>query len=401
MEPTGMQQPDRLANRLLIVDDEDQICAVVAAVAEEVGFAVAVCGSADEFRRLYAEVDPTVIVLDLSIRGGDGVQLMRFLAEQESRAGVVLMSGAEMRTLSAAERVGAASGLTMLAAIQKPFEPEPFRETLRNARGATEPITADAIRDGLAAGEFTAHYLPIAQHKADGSWRIASVEALVRWKHPQRQEIVYPSEFMQIAEHAGLATHITDFVLQRSVEQARVWHQSGVQIGVAVNFNVGLLADLEVPDRLELLMREYELDPRYLTLEFTEIAPLEEPRMMIDIMTRLRLKGFRLSLDDFGTGYSSFTQLTRMPFNEVKLDRSLMEDVPGRPESETILRALVQLGQTLGITVCAEGIDREDLLQFLKDLGCNRLQGHLISRALTSAEMQEFYHRWNGESLAA
>jgi EAL domain-containing protein (putative c-di-GMP-specific phosphodiesterase class I) len=180
-----------------------------------------------------------------------------------------------------------------------------------------------------------------------------------------------------------------------------VWHQNGVQIGVAVNFNVGLLADLEVPDRLELLMREYDLDPRYLTLEFTEIAPLEEPRMMIDIMTRLRLKGFRLSLDDFGTGYSSFTQLTRMPFNEVKLDRSLMEDVPGRPESETILRALVQLGQTLGITVCAEGIDREDLLHFLKELGCNRLQGHLISRALSSAEMQEFYHRWNGESLAA
>lgn len=388
-------------NRLLIVDDDDAICAIVSAVAEEVGFSAAACGSADEFRHLHAEIEPTVVVLDLSIRGGDGVELMRFLAEQGTRAGVILVSGAEMRTLSAAERVGAASGLTMLAAIQKPFEPETFRDTLKNARGATEPITAEAIRSGLAAGEFTAHYLPIAEHKADGSWRIAAVEALVRWRHPRREEIVGPGEFMQVAENGGLASHITDFVLQRAVEQARVWHTNGVPIGVAVNFNVGMLADLEVPDRLELLMREYDLDPRYLTLEFTEIAPLEEPRMMIDIMTRLRLKGFRLSLDDFGTGYSSFTQLTRMPFNEVKLDRSLMDDVPGRLESETILRALVQLGQTLGITVCAEGIDREDLLHFLKHLGCDRLQGHLISQPLSSAELTEFYHRWNGELLAA
>ncbi len=388
-------------NRLLIVDDEDQICAVVSAVAEEVGFLATSCSSAEDFRRLYAEIEPTVVVLDLQIAGGDGVELMRFLAEKKSPAGVVLVSGAELRTLSAAERVGAARGLSMLASIQKPFEPEMIRDTLRSARGATEPVTLDAIRAGLAAGEFTAHYLPIAEHKADGSWRIASVEALVRWKHPQRQEIVRPSEFMHIAEAGGLASHITDFVLQRSIEQARVWHSNGVRIGVAVNFNVGLLADLEVPDRLELLMKEYDLDPRYLTLEFTEVAPLEEPQMMIDIMTRLRLKGFRLSLDDFGTGYSSFTQLTRMPFNELKLDRSLMEDVPGRNESETILRALVQLGHTLAITVCAEGIDRPDLLRYLQSLGCTRLQGHLISRALSSTDIEAFCREWNGEALAA
>lgn len=388
-------------NRLLIVDDEEQICAVVVTVAEQVGFAAVSCASAEEFRRLYAEVDPTVIVLDLNVSGGDGIELMRFLSDQATRAGVILVSGAEMRTLSAAERVGTARGLSMLASIQKPFEPEEFRARLLSARGATEPITAETIRDGLAAGEFTAHYLPIAEHKADGSWRIASVEALVRWKHPQRREIVLPSEFMQVAENGGLASHITDFVLQRSVEQARVWHSNGVNIAVAVNFNVGLLADLEVPDRLELLMQEYELDTRYLTLEFTEVAPLEEPQMMTDIMTRLRLKGFRLSLDDFGTGYSSFTQLTRMPFNELKLDRSLMEDVPGHHESETILRALVQLGHTLGITVCAEGIDREDLLRYLQQLGCTRLQGHLISPPLSSSEIEEFCRQWNGNALAA
>ncbi len=271
----------------------------------------------------------------------------------------------------------------------------------RTGAAAAEEVTAEDIRSGLRIGEFTAHYLPIVEHGDDGHWRIVAAEALARWHRDGRPRPLLPAEFMPAAENAGLVSHITDYILQQAVEQTRVWHACGVDIGLTVNLDARLLTDPGVPDRLERLMHEYDVEPARLTLEFTEVGPIAEPKLTIGIMTNLRRKGFRLALDDFGTGYSSLTQLSLMPFDELKLDRSLMVHVPGNVKGERILRALVQLGQTLGLGICAEGVDREDLFRFVTELGCERLQGHLISPAMPAARMQDFYRRWNDGSLAA
>ncbi|MEJ2602145.1 MAG: EAL domain-containing protein [Gammaproteobacteria bacterium] len=262
-------------------------------------------------------------------------------------------------------------------------------------------VTVAGIRDALITGDFTAYYLPIVQRSTDGRWRIVAAEALARWHQDGRPAPLLPGAFMPVAKSAGLAGNITDFILRQAAEQTRAWHSSGIAIDLTVNLDARLLTDPGVPDRLERLMQEYDVAPRHLTLEFTEAAPLAEPQLTMEIMTNLRRRGFRLSLDDFGTGYSSLTHLNRMPFDELKLDRSLMQQVPGNVQGEKILRALVQFGRTLGLTVCSEGIDREELLQFVTDLGCERLQGHLISAAMPAGRMEEFYRCWTGELLAA
>lgn len=388
-------------NRLLVVDDDAQVCDVVVTVGEDSGFDCAVATSVRRFAEVCDEIEPTVIVLDLNLADGDGVEMLRDLAERGTRAGIILISDTDERTSAAVVNVGLARELNMLASLRKPLDLQRLASELRSARTVTEPVTVDAIREGLAAGDFDVHYLPIIERRAPGLWRVASAEALVRWHHKGRAEVIYPGQFMGVAEAGGAASEITDFVLHRSVEQLRIWRDAGLELGVAVNFNAALLADLEFPDRLELLVNEQDLEPGCLTLEFTETAPLEEPQMMIDILTRLRLKGFHLALDDFGTGHSSFTQLTRMPFSEVKIDRTLMEEAPQRSDAATILRALVQLGHTLGLSVCAEGVDRPELFEYLQKLDCDRIQGHLISRALSAGKLQRFLESWDETAPAA
>ena len=174
------------------------------------------------------------------------------------------------------------------------------------------------MRRGIEEHELVVHYQPKVV-RSGGDWQVRSAEALVRWRHP-RFGLLYPGEFLPLAEQSGLIVDVTDFVLTDAVRQIGHWRQRGLDLAAAVNLSPRLVQDLEFPDRLTRLLREFEVAPEQLTLEVTEAASLDDPELVMDIFTRLRVKGVGLSLDDFGTGTSSLTQLYKMPFSEVKID---------------------------------------------------------------------------------
>ncbi len=379
---------------LIALDDDEQIVEVVAAVGKRAGFDVVPTTSAAAFHEARERRDPDVIVLDLQMPGTDGIEMLRTLADQGSKAAIILVTGMDTRTIAAAEHYGTGRGLSIRATIQKPFVPEELEAYLEATGAATRPLTAADLHFALEHGELTLHYQPAVRRFADGTWDMSTVEALLRWNHPVRG-LLTPEAFIGMGEQNGLSRMMTDFVIQRGIEQLKGWQALRLDIGLRLNISAALIADLDFPDRLMAILSVQDVDPAALTLEISETAMLDETPSMLDILTRLRVKDINLAIDDFGIGYSSLTQLFRMPFNEMKIDKSLMLRVPEAKEARVTVEALVDLAHKLNLAVCAEGVESAEALEFLGSVGCDSAQGYFISRPVAARQIPDIIRRWD------
>jgi EAL domain-containing protein (putative c-di-GMP-specific phosphodiesterase class I) len=260
-------------------------------------------------------------------------------------------------------------------------------------------LDAEDLRRGIANDELVPYYQPKASLVQSG-WIIDGVEALARWQHP-KLGLVMPNEFIPLAEQSGLISTLTDAMAQAALKQIRDWQQQGVRLTCAVNLPPSLVTDLRFPDRLAALLARNGVDGSQLVLEITETATIQNPTTTMGILTRLRVKRIGLSLDDFGTGFSSLTQLYQMPFNEMKIDKSLVMNVPQSREANTMVGSLIELGHNLGLKVCAEGVENRAALDMLAVMGCDRCQGYFISRAIPAADIANFVTQWNGDNPAS
>jgi EAL domain-containing protein (putative c-di-GMP-specific phosphodiesterase class I) len=188
---------------------------------------------------------------------------------------------------------------------------------------------------------------------------------------------------------------MTDFVLQRGIEQLKGWEAQRLRIGLRVNIAATLISDIAFPDRLERMLIEQSVDADALALEITETAMLEQTPDAFDILTRLRIKHIGLAIDDFGIGYSSLTQLFRMPFNEMKIDRSLVGRIIESKEASIMVDALVSLAHKLNLTVCAEGVENRATLDALGTFGADFAQGYFISTPVPPAEIPRIIAHWD------
>ena len=211
----------------------------------------------------------------------------------------------------------------------------------------------------------------------------------MRWQHPEL-ELVMPDEFIPLAERTGLIGALTDVVLREALEQVKLWQDGGHRLSVAVNLAPQLLSDLEFPDRISDLLGEYRVDASAMMFEITESGAMADVALTMDILTRLRVKGVGLSIDDFGTGFSSLVELYRMPFSELKIDKSFVMDIGKGEEAAVIVCSLVTLAHNLGLTVCAEGVETQEALDLLQSLGCEKAQGYLIGKPVPATELIEF-----------
>jgi EAL domain-containing protein (putative c-di-GMP-specific phosphodiesterase class I)/CheY-like chemotaxis protein len=388
------------ANRLLIVDDEPGVVDFIAVAAHQLDYTVASAGTAAEFLTLVDSFRPSLILMDLHLPDGDGVELLRMLVARGFKAPIVIMSGVEERVLAAAYELATSKGLKMYGTLAKPVLLPDLQMKLAAAQ-TTESGALDAhdLERGIAAGEIVPFYQPKASLTERG-WIIDGVEALARWQHP-RLGVVMPDEFVPLAERTGAIADLTSSVLTAALAQLRAWNDEHLKLTCAVNLPPTLVTDLTFPDRVAELLGRYSLDGSQLVLEITETATMQNPTMTMDILTRLRVKRIGLSLDDFGTGYSSLTQLYQMPFNEMKIDKSLVINVPHSREANTMVGSLIELGHNLGLKICAEGVENRAALDMLAILNCDRCQGFFISRAVPAHDISSLVNHWNRESPAA
>jgi EAL domain-containing protein (putative c-di-GMP-specific phosphodiesterase class I) len=218
---------------------------------------------------------------------------------------------------------------------------------------------------------------------------ITSVEALVRWRHPE-YGLMNPDEFIPLAESSGLIEELTGQVLRQALLQCRAWRDEGLDLAVAVNFSARNVNNANLVENVAAALAEVGLPADRLIMEITESSVMGDPDRTVPILQRLADIGVALSLDDFGTGYSSLAYLQRLPVREVKIDKSFVMGLTGGAEehaSSVLVRSILTLGGNLNLRVVAEGVEDGEVLELLRRLGCDLVQGYYVARPLAAAEL--------------
>jgi EAL domain-containing protein (putative c-di-GMP-specific phosphodiesterase class I) len=384
---------------LVIVDDEATVADFIHDVASDIGFNVSIFSDGDVFAQAYKHCGASVIILDLNLPGHDGIELLRFLGEQACQAKIIVSSGSDSRTIASAQAVGIQHKLDIHhTPLAKPFLVQDIEKVLMPLINHTGAISGADVRNALRNAELIVHYQPKVDLLSDNGSRLAGVEALVRWLRPDHG-IVPPDKFIPIAQQEGLMVELTDVVMEQAIAAAHAWKNEGLDFTISINLDGALFDDLTLPDRLHAKAQSMGVPTKMLTLEVTESAAMADPAATMDILTRLRVKGFNLSMDDFGTGYSSLVQLYRLPFNELKIDKSFVMDIGNNAEAEIIVETLICLGLKLGIKICAEGIENQAMLDFVKKCGCHLGQGYLFSKPVEQSLVSNLARRYSHEGL--
>ena len=244
-----------------------------------------------------------------------------------------------------------------------------------------------SLRKALERDELVLYYQPQIG-MADG--RVVGLEALLRWNHPERG-LVSPLDFIPIAEDSGLIVPIGRWVLRTACRQVAAWRDAGLgAINVSVNLSARQTRDSHLVHDIIGALREAGLPASQLELEITETVLMDNVHANVDLLNRLQTEGIRLSIDDFGTGYSSMAYLKRFPIDQVKIDRTFVRDIPGNGDDEAIITAIIAMAHSLGLSVVAEGVETEQQLAFVRNAGCDILQGFFFAEPLPPKRLEAF-----------
>jgi EAL domain-containing protein (putative c-di-GMP-specific phosphodiesterase class I) len=277
--------------------------------------------------------------------------------------------------MQSVRQLAASLGLDRLVCVHRPIEADRLAGILLRLLNNDGEPTLEELTKALKEHQLALHYQPKVDCRTGHP--INCVEALVRWDHPDLG-MLRASRFMPLAQDEGLQCAIADFTLTEAIRQLGAWRNRGLELSVSVNLAPRLVKDTGFPERLLRMLREFDVSPSRLILEVRESASLGDRDLCLDIFSQLRLAGVGLALDDFGSGFSSLTELYRMPFTEVKLDRTLIADAPKVTDAAKIVRAIIGLAHELSISVCAEGVETRAELDLLAAAGCDSAQGALL-----------------------
>ena len=399
-EPGGGTLPG--GGRLMLVDDDAFTLEYLQQQLLELQAGeVMNCSSA---RAALAAMDgyaaPDWLFVDLQMPDMDGIAFLRLLGELHYPGRVVILSGMDSHVLKATERLARSFGLDFQGALAKPVSRDALRALLqqqagsnavRPSHGMNEPQLDEAeLRRGLLHGAIELYFQP----KVDAtSWRVTGAECLARWRHPQLG-LLGPGLFVPMMESLGLIDEMTFIVLQQALQQQQRWQQQGIDLQLAVNVSMDNLSRLDLPEQFAEQARLHGVAPGDIMLEITETRLGRDHVMCLDILTRLRIKGFGLSIDDFGTGFSTMEHLMRTPFTELKIDRAFVTGASRDQWARTILEESVSLGRRFALKLVAEGVETQEDLDLVVAAGCQVVQGYFIARPMPAGEFVHWLRDW-------
>jgi EAL domain-containing protein (putative c-di-GMP-specific phosphodiesterase class I)/ActR/RegA family two-component response regulator len=348
-----------------------------------------------------------LIFLDINMPEMDGIEFIRRLVECQYSGSVILVSGEVGRILESVEKLIEAHHLTALGHLQKPVNPRDLATLISRLKPNIGPgITggeiqhsygAERLRAAIDNGELLNYYQPLV---ALATSEVVGVECLVRWQHPV-DGLIFPDQFIELAAEHGLITEVTRTVLTAAMQQASAWLQSGYHLPVAVNVSMDDLTALDFPDVAAALARSIGIDPSLITLEVTEGQMMRTLSTILDVLSRLSLKRFRLAIDDFGTGHSSLAQLRDLPFDELKVDRGFVHGASTDETRNAICGASLQMAHLLQMQVVGEGIENREDWEYLRLRGCDVGQGYFIARPMPAGDVVDWVDAWSARTGAA
>jgi len=383
-------------NRILVADVDAGFASAVGQMTGRLDVAVAVARDFEALGNALSELDPEVVFLNLTLGDCDAIEVMRYLSERRSRAQIVLVGDADPKVLEAAERIGRSRRLTMQPSLRKPVSVSALQTAVRTLIDARPQISGQELREAIAERRILPFFQPIVDVTGAEN-AIVRAEVLARWDHPFHG-ILPAGEFIEVAEEHGLLADLTACLLNRALEHVGACREGGLVLPISINISASSLTDLTLPDTLSEIVASHGFGNDLVTIELTESAMIEGRTEILEVLTRLRMKGFSLSMDDFGTGYSTLLELVRLPFNEIKIDQIFVDRIGQRRESDIVIGSLVRLAHGLGLSVCAEGVEAGETLELLRMAGCDRAQGCYIQRPVSAGDLMTCLANWNGVS---
>jgi len=379
---------------MLVIDDDPVIGQILSRLGAHLDVTCNVTTTSEHFLGLLRP-ETSLIFLDLLMPGIDGIQLLRVLSERRCKTPIVVMSGIDRRVLETTEMLGKALGMRVIGRLQKPFRLAQVEEILHQLRRTTVPTPytqpagvaiadCDLVR-AIESDELVVHYQPQVDLR---SGEVTGFEALVRWQRTP-QTLVFPDAFIPRVEALGLIDHLGSLVQRKGLsELERFAHAGDTYPTLSLNVSASSLLDLNLPDRLASLADEHGIDPERIIVEVTESGFFKDLSKVLDVLARLRMKGFQISMDDFGTGYAMMQRLRHIPATEIKIDQSFVRNMQVSSSDRIVVEKTVEIGHELGMTVVAEGVETAEQLEFLREIGCDIGQGYYFSEPLAPEALQ-------------
>ncbi len=395
---------------VLLIDDDDFLLEVTAGQLHQLGLTcvervnngLAALQCLRDRKATARQID--VMICDIDMPEMDGVEYVRHLVSEQYTGSIIVLSGADDRMRTAVGTLLVAHDLRPLAILKKPATLGELRAALMSLateRGLPRQkrtddqvphrISADDLREGLANGYLELHYQPkVSRHPQART----SAEALLRWRDPVHG-LLSPGSVVPVAEAAGMIDLLTRAVFRSAAKQLGEWIRAGHDLSVSVNLSMDDLTQLDLPEVLTEIAVSAGTHPSQFTLEITESRFMQNAVACLDVVTRLRLKGFGLSIDDFGTGYASLEILQQLPFTELKVDRLFVQNAHEDPIAHAILESSVQRAHSLVMQVVAEGAETAKDWQGVVEAGCDTVQGYVIARPMNAAAFIEWKNNWD------
>ncbi|GGD58165.1 EAL domain-containing protein [Lacimicrobium alkaliphilum] len=416
-----MQGKSKIQGRILILDDDPLTAQTIDRIARFTGMESRFTTNHRTFFELLEGWQPDVIALDLVMPDMDGVEILSELAKKGCQTDIIITSGVDQKVLESAKRTADDSGLRILGLLAKPFSTAQLRELLGQHNAAlvetsvTRPpappetvsphpcLNKEALRLATERDQLCYFYQPKLHCKTG---MVSGFEALARWNHPEFGWQA-PSRFISEAEEQGIINSLSRYLFEQGIRwfaglRERIATQSVKacsmldfdQLTLSLNVSALSLSDFDLFIELRDLCQQWHINTEQVILEITESCAMENTENSLKTLTRLRVHGFQLAIDDFGTGYSSMLQLVRMPFSELKIDQSFSLNAHCNAESRAVIRSMVELSRNIGMKVVAEGIEEQSSWEFLRELGCDMVQGFLISRPLPAEQVFSWLLKW-------
>ncbi|MDG6772714.1 EAL domain-containing protein [Thiomicrorhabdus sp. ZW0627] len=384
--------------QVLIMDDESEYGELISDIAESMNLKAVASTDGNQFEELMTD-DVQLVFLDLHMPERDGIELLRVLSDQGYQGGVVLMSGFDEAVLSTAHELAEKHGLNLREPLTKPFRMQQIVDVFNNEN--LSPANADhgvdlnsevvallppeELQAAIDEGRIIMHYQPQVSLK---TYQVIGFEALVRLVDTEGA-LVYPDHFILTAEQSELIDQLTEIVIEQVLDDYSSELKKFGPVTVSINVSALNLKDLNFPDRLNQAVKDRDIDARNIVVEITESSVFSDEKTNLDILTRLRLKNFKLSIDDFGTGAAVLDYIKRFPFTELKIDKSFIDNLLSNYKNQLLVKNTIEIAHGLNMDVVAEGVEDWETVQYLKSAGCNLAQGYYFSRPLPLQELIE------------
>lgn len=386
----------------IVIDDSEAVRASLSQVLRDLGLqsVVAVSTGLEGLERLRElQGQRCIVFCDLAMPGMDGVEVVREIHKRGYRVGIVLISGKDRRVLDVVSDVARKTGHDVLGALQKPFSRSDVvgllahwhPEALDQQVVAEElpPLEPEEVRDAIASDAIEVVFEP---QVALCDQQVIAVEALARLR--RNGHLISPARFIAVAESNALIAPLTMVVVRKAAQHVAEWHRRGLKVALSINVSGKLAVHPDTPDTIATALAQEAFPVSEVIIELTESTTMHI-ESVIECVARFRLKDCRVAIDDFGTGQSTLERLRRMPFTDLKIDRSFVTGAATDPDKVSIIESSIQLAHRLGLQVTAEGVETAVDERIVRSLGCDYAQGYFYTKPIEHVEMSSWIEQWN------